>query len=193
MTEQGNQQTVDSLAHRLEESGTDNSQGRRKKAQRNDSQSRHADLQHISGSIEDRQQNVRPQPEDKHPHPHQNECDHTAVFDCGIQAVFLSRSEIISHDGHQALIQTEHRHKHKGLQLKVNAEERHGGHRVLGEGEQDRVHSHYHHRTNGLHDDSREPNCINFLDNAPIRLEATEIDIDRVILENNHKQRDQHS
>ena len=51
LTEQGNQQAVDSLTHRLEESGTHNSQGSRKKAQGNDSQSRHADFQHIRGAL----------------------------------------------------------------------------------------------------------------------------------------------
>ena len=144
LTEQGNQQAVDSLTHRLEESGTHNSQGSRKKAQGNDSQSRHADFQHIRGSVEDRKQHIRHQPEDKHPRPHQDKRDHTSILGRGIQTMLLSRAKVIPHNGHQALIQTEYRHKYKGLQLKVNAKEGHGGHRILREGEQNRVHSHYH-------------------------------------------------
>ena len=75
---------------------------------------------------------------------------------------------IVGNDRHHAVIQSKHRHKHKALQLKVNAEHCLGG----TECRQDQVHSIGHQGTDSLYHDGRGSHLINLSDQMTVGMES---------------------
>lgn len=89
---------------------------------------------------------------------------------------------VIRHDGHQAVVQAEHRHKDEAVELEVNAEGR--GCRLPGGviGNEDLVHAEGHHRADSHHDDAGQADGIDIPHQPPIGPEAPELQVDLLVL-----------
>ena len=66
---------------------------------------------------------------------HDKSSKHTA-FVCRHEPCFVPGTVIVSHDGHQAVVHAEDRHKDEALQLEINAQDRHSR---LGKGDEDGI------------------------------------------------------
>ena len=98
-----------------------------------------------------------------------------AQLDGGGDAAGLAGAVVVGHDGHHAVVQTEHGHKDKGLELEIDTE--HGGGRG-GEGQQDLVHAKGHDRADRAHNDGGDAYAVNALDDAAVGAEALELEVD---------------
>ena len=79
---------------------------------------------------------------------------------------------IIAYNGNHTVIQAENGHKHKALQLEINAE---NSRRGLGKSYQDFIHAEHHHRAYRLHDYRRQGNSIDIAHGAKARSEPSQI------------------
>ena len=79
------------------------------------------------------------------------------------------RPIIIGDDRNDSIIQSEHRHEHKTLQLEIHAKDRRSR---SGKGNQDPVHAIDHHRADRLHDNRRNTDSVNLPDHRNIQPEA---------------------
>ena len=86
-------------------------------------------------------------------------------------AVRLARAIVVADNGHHAVVETEHRHEHKALQLEVDAEH---GHRRAGEADEDGVHAEGHDAADGVHADGGQTDGVDAADGAAGRPEAAQ-------------------
>src|SRR5699024_6132956 len=114
----------------------------KKKAQTDDTQRRLANVAKVASLAEHGQQLTGEQLEDNGAHSHHTEHGHHADLDGGENALFAAGAVVVAHDGHQRVGQTEAGHKHKALQLEIDAQHRNGR---LGKADEDLVHAKVHH------------------------------------------------
>lgn len=169
-----NDQAVDPISQGLENRTYDDTVSGKDKAQADDTQRRHSDLQHMLGSVKKAQKLCRKDLERGQPDEHDAYCQADAQLHGGFDPFSVSGAVIVGDDRDHAIVEPEYRHEDKALQLKVNAEHRGGGGR---EHEQDLVHSKYHDGTDGLHDNGRYAYLINGGDDFFIRAESFHIQV----------------
>lgn len=76
---------------------------------------------------------------------------------------------VVGDDGDHSVVKAEYRHEDKALELEVHAEYRSCGGR---EHQKDLVHAECHDRTDGLHDDGRDPYLIDKEDGPAVGAES---------------------
>ncbi len=76
-------------------------------------------------------------------------------------------AKVVAHNGHEAVVEAENRHKDKGLELVINAQHRHSCGREDG---QNGVETNDEHGGNGLHNNGGKSHLIDFANNAPFNL-----------------------
>ena len=142
------------------------------KTNRNNSKRRDADGQHFIRGIENSQEDVRNHPEQKHSHRHNHHRVPGTEAGCFQQAVLLPRAVVIADDGDHAVVQTEDGHKHKAVELEVDAEGCGGGLPGGVIGDEDLVHEERHHRADGDHNDAGQADGVDLADEPEVGAEA---------------------
>ena len=167
-------QAVDTISQSLKNRAYNDTVPGKDKAQADDTQRGHPDLQHMLGSVEKAQKLFWKYLEHGQPNEHDAHCQADAQLHGGFDPFSISGAVIVGDNRDHAIVKPEYRHEDKALQLKINAEHRSGGGR---EHKQDLVHSKYHDGTDGLHDDRRHANLIDGSNNFFIRAESFHIQI----------------
>ena len=97
-----------------------------------------------------------------------------------MDALRLLRTVVIGDDWHHAVIQAEHRHEHKALELEVNAE--HGDRRGRIRDE-DHVHDKARQRRDAAHDDRRDADGRDLAHEASVRADVPQVQVHLRIFE----------
>ncbi len=120
-----------------------------------------ADFQHLFRCVENAQKLRRKELERQKAQRHDCRCVKHTQLNCPHNALRIACAVVVCHDWHHAVIQTEHRHENKALQLEIHAEY---CCRRRGKGNQYFVHAEGHDRTNRRHTDGRDADGINLFD-----------------------------
>ena len=186
----GDQHGVQSVSQRLEKGAADNAVGRGNKAQRDDAQGGFSHLQHGCGGVKQLQQRAREHVENQRSRAHDAHRVNHAQLHRPQDPFLVPGAEVIGHDGHESVVQPEHRHENKALKLEINTEYRGGG---GGKSDQDAIHAVDHDGADGLHDDAGQAHEIDAPDNLPVRPEAPEAQRHLRIFPQAEQQRQQRS
>lgn len=124
LTRDGDKHTVDAVAKCLARgTGHDADTGKYER-QTHDAQRGRADLQHGVRGVKHQQQLFRNELEYEQTDHHDRDGVDHAEADRLMDTLRLLRAIVIGNDRHHAVIQTEHRHEHKALELEIDAEHR---------------------------------------------------------------------
>ena len=174
----GDQHGQKAVAQGLKHGAADDTEAGEGEADGDDPQSGHADGQQVGGGAvlrhEQVDEHVGEELEDQQPHGHDAHRVAHAELDGGGDAVGPPGTVVIGHDGHHAVVQAEHGHEDEGLQLEIDTE--HSGGRG-SEGQQDLVHAKGHDRADRAHNDGGDAYAVNALDDAAVRAEALELEV----------------
>ena len=169
------------MSQRLEHRRAHNGVPREQEAEGDDPQGWDADGQQITGVIlrpEQVQQDMGGELEGQQTGQHDSYRSSHTELDGLDDPVRTACPVVVGHDGHHAVIQAEYRHEDEGLELEIDAKHRGGG---GGEGDQDLVHAEHHHRADGGHDDGGNAHAVDPGDDAPVRAESAEAELDVVV------------
>ena len=149
----GDEHAVDAVAKRLTRRAGHDADAGKHERQAHDAQRGRTNLEHCVRGVKHQQQLLRDELEHEQTNHHdRNGVDH-AEADRLVDTLRLLRTVVIGNDRHHAVIQTEHRHEHKALELEVNAEH---GNRRGGIRDEDHVHDKARQRRDAAHDDRRD-------------------------------------
>ena len=168
------------MARRLKQRRKRNADRRHREVDRDDSKRRVADLVQLRRRVKDGNQRARADFKHDKTRNFNNKRNHATDLHRTRHTLLVARTVVVAHNRHEPLRQAEHRHKHKGLQFKVNTEHIHGH---CGKSCQNAVHCHGHQRADGVHHDARQTYNVNVLHRLAVETEALKFQRNRVVAE----------
>ena len=191
LADEGHDQRIHGLTQCLEAAAQGNARRGHAKTQGYDPQGRDAHGHHGVRGLENFQQGAGEELEDHHAQNHHTGGIDGAALDGFDHAAALLGAVVIGDDGNNAVIQAEHGHKDKAVELEVDAEGCGGGLPGGVIGDEDLVHEEGHHRADGHHHYRRQADGVNTADDAPVGPEAPEHQVKlRVFLQIQHQGED---
>ena len=171
------QQAVHALPHCLERGAEGDRYAGQRKVQADDAQGLHADFHHLGRCVEHFQEQLWKQLEYEQPHRHDRQCYGCGDPDGSRDPLWIACPIVEGHDRDHGGDQSEHGHEYETLQLEIDPEDRNRG---RAERDEDRVHADGHDRADRLHDDGGKSHLVDFTDDAALRPEALELELQLV-------------
>ena len=185
---EGSDHGVSALAQRLEYGVEGDADCRDDEVGGDDAQGRfadgHQDGHLLGGGIldEDPEQRAGDRHENQGADGHDYGCGAHAYLHGLEHAVLLLGAIVVGDDGHDAVVHAEDGHEDEAVELKVAAEDILGIGATGGEVEEDDVEEEGHHRADRHHDDAGHADGADALDDAAVRMEAAQADMQLVVL-----------
>ena len=170
-----NDEAEDAVAQRLKDRAEHDADARQQEMQADDAHGRDTDGQHGVAGGKDAQHLPGCELEDAEACQHDTFGVAHRQLDGLFHTVRSAGTIVVADDGHHAVVQAENGHKHKALQLEVDAEHRH---RRSGEGHQDQVHAKGHQAAHTLHGDAGQTHGVDAANGLGAGTEAFEADLD---------------
>lgn len=123
LTQNRDQKAVFAFANCLEEVGEGNTQSSSRETKADGAQSRDTNFHHFFACVKHHQKIFCTKLEDQEADNHDAQGDGGRKLECVHQTFFVAGTEVVSHNRHGAVSESEYRHKDEGLQFEVNAED----------------------------------------------------------------------
>ena len=172
-------QTEQTVAQSLEHRAEDDINARQQEVEGDDPQRRHTDGQHGLAGRKDGQDLVGQQLEDGKADQHNALGVEDGSLDGLFDPVGFAGAVVVADDGHHAVVQAEDGHKHKALELEVDAKD---GHCRGREDHQDLVHQEGHDAAHALHGNAGDADGVDPLDGPQLGTEAPHGDLNVMVL-----------